>query len=190
MYKNYRHLVLFERQDYVEKVLYVVNTYRDYVVRFDNEKEEWVGCLISFLEMQNNKNFKKIESFENSHISTKEAFNPRSKKSLFKVFPFWFEDKFSFIKFYVTNEKECEGTLFVANSKNNRTIWFDNLNQEWQGSFYTYEDIDKDSFWKKVKKFDNGYINTDDVLNPSAKNNIIQRYSMWFEEMDEEENEI
>lgn len=98
--------------------------------------------------------------------------------------------KYTFIKFYITDEEECEGTLFVANTKDNIVVWFDNLNREWQGSYFRYEDLKNDKNFREVEKFDNGYINTEDILDPRALKSIITRFSMWFEEKGEEENEI
>lgn len=99
--------------------------------------------------------------------------------------------KYPFLKFYIAEEEECEGTLFVANTNNNSVVWFDNLNREWQGSYFCYEDLKNNkNFFREVEKFDNGYINIEDILDPRALKSIITRFSMWFEEKDEKENEI
>ena len=99
--------------------------------------------------------------------------------------------KYSFLKFYLADEEECKGTLFVVNTKNNSVVWFDNINQEWQGSYFCYNDIKNNPFFREVKKFDNGYVNIDDILDPRSKNSIITRFSMWFEGcLNEEENEL
>lgn len=75
------------------------------------------------------------------------------------------------LKFYVTHHPailglpaDTEGTLHMANIKTNEVFWFDNINNEWHKSIYSYTEIAQYKGYKEVSSFYNGYISTRDAL--------------------------
>ena len=76
-----------------------------------------------------------------------------------------------YLRFYVTHhqadlglEEDFAGTLYVANILTQQVRWFDNLNYEWVGSTYKYNDIKDDpEFVEITHNWDNGYITKEDA---------------------------
>ena len=76
-----------------------------------------------------------------------------------------------YFKFYVFREPELlelppenAGTLYVGNTLNETTYWFDNDNYEWNQSLYAHSKIANDPEFKQVNHFDNGYVSSDDAI--------------------------
>lgn len=92
--------------------------------------------------------------------------------------------KTSHFKFYIsTNFNDCGDrydVLYATNTLNGHLFWFDDLNGEWHGSLYSYQSIKNDPDFNETTKFDNGYINIDDALDPLANNSLIRRYPNEF----------
>ena len=80
-------------------------------------------------------------------------------------------------------DEDFAGTLDVVNVLTDNVFWFDNDNLEWHKSIYsaksTLQGIGEE--YVEVERFDNGYINTDDLWDERAKNSLIRRYSEEFE---------
>ena len=77
---------------------------------------------------------------------------------------------------------DTAGTLDVVNMLTGNVFWFDNDNEEWHKSIYSAKSVIKEigNEYTEVARFDNGYINTDDLWEQWTKNSLIRRYPEEF----------
>lgn len=90
---------------------------------------------------------------------------------------------------------DTAGTLDVVNLLTGNVFWFDNDELEWHKSIYSADSVlgaigDE---YQEVQRFDNGYVNTDDIWSGIGGRSLVGRYPEEFAvnlKRTEEENEI
>jgi len=78
--------------------------------------------------------------------------------------------------------EDCAGTLDVVNMLTGNVFWFDNENLEWHKSIYSSSSVLKfvGEEYEEVERFDNGYINTEELWDKGWKNSLTRRFPDEF----------
>ena len=62
-------------------------------------------------------------------------------------------------------EEEAAGQLVVVDTVTGYVAWFDNDNEEWHGSMYSFSEIaDSDEYEEVGREWNNGYVSGEDAV--------------------------